>query len=710
MGFILVAAAAILASFSRDVVGQLTVDLTSNTGPLRYGAVGFLYGLGDVGIPTDTMLFALKPQVTAQKPPDGLQHPNGDAIKIAPAFKRAGGREIQVYTQDIYQSWPYPVPGVQAYLKDLEPVINKLKADPYHSSYVYVPINEPDLQWYENNVTGLMTDWKTIVQRIRTLDPTARFAGPNFAIYRNDEHTKFFTYAKENDVYPDVVTWHELQNDFFTNWYDHFNHYRALEAKLGVSPRPITINEYARSSGDLGVPGNLVQFIARFENSKVDGCLAYWTTAGGLNDLVTHNNQATGAWWLYKWYSDMTGNTITVLTPSVGSSLQGVASVDSSKKQVRVIFGGNNPAAGTYSTSITLKGLSSTGFLGSTVHATMWGVDTSGLDPSTGPYVLSESDYAVSSGQISINLSNLQGKSAYHIIVTPNTSRSPAANSRYEAEYAAISGTAKITYGSNTGYSGTYFVEGYGASSTASTVFTITSPTDGFYNLGLRYSAGPYTGAPTDRSIKMRLNQEDLTILELHGTADWNSWNTVTVKAFLPAGINRVEFNAYTDDDVDAINIDFLDVASAAGTITNYEAESPANTVTGQAAIWNNAAASGGKYAGNIGLVGNNTITFNNISAQKSGPHRLVVVYANGELGAGADNYNANIVDRYAIVSVNGDSAQNVPFRNTLGWSNWRSTVATVELNAGNDNKIVFSNPSAWAPDIDYIRIALPFE
>jgi hypothetical protein len=76
---------------------QLVVDLAAQTGALRYGATGFLYGLGDEGIPNETMLAALKPQVTAQKAPDGLQHPNGDALKIAPMFKRAGDRDIQIY-------------------------------------------------------------------------------------------------------------------------------------------------------------------------------------------------------------------------------------------------------------------------------------------------------------------------------------------------------------------------------------------------------------------------------------------------------------------------------------------------------------------------------------------------------------------------------------------------------------------------------------
>src|SRR5919108_6380485 len=100
-------AAALPAVPASAAPSQLLVDLSVGTGALRYGATGFLYGLGDEGIPNETMLAALKPQVTAQKAPDGLQHPNGDALKVAPMFKRAGGRDIQVYMQDVYQNWPY---------------------------------------------------------------------------------------------------------------------------------------------------------------------------------------------------------------------------------------------------------------------------------------------------------------------------------------------------------------------------------------------------------------------------------------------------------------------------------------------------------------------------------------------------------------------------------------------------------------------------
>ena len=701
-------AATLTALPASAAASQLVVDLASGTGALRYGATGFLYGLGDEGIPNETMLAALKPQVTAQKAPDGLQHPNGDALKIAPMFKRVGGRDIQIYMQDVYKQWPYDNVGIADYLGKVDTMTRKVVADPYRSSYVYVPFNEPDGIWYSGNLNGLLADWKTVFQKIRSIDPTARIAGPGFSSYRSADLRTFLTYARDNGVLPDVTAWHELGNDFFSSWQNHYNDYRSIESSLGISPRQITINEYGRSSGDLGVPGNLVQFVAKFEASKVDGCLAYWTTAGALNDLVTHNNQATGGWWLYKWYGELTGNTVAVTPPAAGGSLQGLAALDSAKKQARVIFGGNNPGTGTYDTNVVVKGLGSASYLGSTVHATVWGVDTSGLNASSGPYVVKEGDYAASGGQVTVPLTGLKGQSAYQVILTPNTDLSPASASRYEAEYARVGGTANITYGSNTGYSGTYFVEGYGASTTASTKFVVSVGSNGYYNLSLRYSAGPYSGAPTDRSIRLRLNGSDLTDVALPGTADWNTWKTTTTKVFLPAGISRVEYNAYSGDDRDAVNLDYLDVAATSGSTTAYEAEAGGNTLSGAAAVVSDSAASGAKYVGWLGAGSANTLRFNNVTASTAGVYRMVVGYANGELGDGATNYNSNIVDRYAEISVNGGTAKKVYFRNTLGWSNYWTTVVDVNLAAG-ANTIRFGNSSSgYAPNIDRIQIAAP--
>ena len=62
---------------------------------------------------------------------------------------------------------------------------------------------------------------------------------------------------------------------------------------------------------------------------------------------------------------------------------------------------------------------------------------------------------------------------------------------------------------------------------------------------------------------------------------------------------------------------------------------------------------------------------------------------------------------KHGAASVNGGIAQKVFFRNTLGWSNFRTTVVDVALQAGN-NTITFSNTSAYAPDLNKIQIASP--
>ena len=688
---------------------QLTVDLSANTGALRYGATGFLYGLGDEGIPNETMLTALRPQVAAQKAPDGLQHPNGDALKVAPMFKRAGGRQIEIYMQDIYPSWPYDNLGLNDYLGKVDTIARKVVADPNRSLFVYVPFNEPDWIWYSGQITGrFLTDWRTVVQRIRAIDPGARIAGPGFTHYLPNEMRAFMTAARNNNVLPDVTTWHELGNDFFADWNNHYNNYRQIERDLGISARPITIDEYGRQNGDLGVPGNLVQYVAKFEASKVDACLAYWTTAGGLNDLVTRNNQATGGWWLYKWYGELTGNTVAVTPPSVGGALQGLAALDSGKQQARVVFGGNNPVSGTYDTNVVVRGLASAPYLGNTVHATVWGVDSTGQNPSSGPFLVTEGDYTASGGQVTLPLTGLRGSAAYHVILTPNKDLSAAGGaSRYQAEYARLEGGARVTYGNNTGYSGTHFVEGYGASATASTKFVVTVPSDGYYNVGLRYSAGPYSGAPANRSLRLRLNTTDLPDLALPGTADWNTWNTVTTKVFLPAGISQLEANAYAGDDRDAVNLDYLDVTSTSGTITSYEAEASGNTLAGAAARGSNSGASGGQHVGFVGAGAGNTLRFNNVNVPTAGRYRMVVGYANAEV-VGDHQYNNNIVDRGADISVNGGTARRTYFRNTLSWTTFRTAVVDVNLAAG-ANTITFGNSSSgYAPDLDLIRIAAP--
>ena len=208
---------------------QLWVDLAQDTGALKYGASGFLYGLGNAGIPNVAMLAPLKPQVAAQKPEGGLQHPNGDALDVAGTYQAAGGKEIEIYLQDAYPGWPYDQMGLADYLDKVEAMVRQVSASPHASLFSYVPFNEPDQIWYNktDKNAAFFTDWQSVYQKIKAIHSSARIVGPNFARYDAPFYREFMAFAKAHACLPDVVSWHELNQDFFTGWAGRYADYPA---------------------------------------------------------------------------------------------------------------------------------------------------------------------------------------------------------------------------------------------------------------------------------------------------------------------------------------------------------------------------------------------------------------------------------------------------------------------------------------------------
>jgi hypothetical protein len=681
---------------------QLIVDLSFDTGALKYGASGFLYGLGNAGIPSVGMLAPLKPQVAAQKPEGGLQHPNGDALNVSDTYKAAGGKEIEIYIQDIYPHWPYDNLGIDDYLAKVDRAIRQVMASPNRGLFSYVPFNEPDQIWYNKSdkKQPFFDDWKMAHQRIKCLDPTARIVGPNCSRYDSAYYRDFLTFAQHNNCLPDVISWHELNSDFFTDWTSHYDDCRSIESRLGLAAREICINEYGRNSGDLGVPGKLVQWMARFEASKVDACLAYWTTAGCLDDLVARDeyNQATGGWWLYRWYGGLTGHSVQVTPPDANAEgLHGLAALDGKKKQARILFGGCSGSA-----DVVVKGFDAAAYFGSKVHVSLWATAFTGLAPSSGPALAMGGDHPITSGQITVTVNDMVDTTAYQMIISPGRDPSAADSAhRYRAEYADILGSAKIIYGGSTGCSGTCLLEG---AINAGVSFVVTAGDNGFYNVRLRYLASPIGSAPSGRTIRMMLNGSPLGDVPVPATADWNTSTDADMVIFLTAGINRITFSASTDDEGGALCIDSIEVTPASGAMDAYEAEATDNILSGTARVMSDPAASGGSYVGEIGNGAANTLQFNNIGVPSSGTYRMVVRFANAE-NKGSHDYNIQVVDRYADIRVNGGMAKRVYFRNTFAWNVYRTAVVDVELKAGS-NTIKFSNDAAYAPNIDKIEIA----
>ena len=82
----------------------------------------------------------------------------------------------------------------------------------------------------------------------------------------------FLNFCKTNDCLPDVITWHELQvsdlnNLNINNTNNSIQRYRSAARDAGVEEKQVVINEYA-DFADCGVPGRLVNWIARLEDKS----------------------------------------------------------------------------------------------------------------------------------------------------------------------------------------------------------------------------------------------------------------------------------------------------------------------------------------------------------------------------------------------------------------------------------------------------------
>lgn len=404
---------------------QITVSLDSDTGPVFHGASGALYGLSEDGVPGADLLAPLRIRTISQKPPGGLQHPGGDADRVAPGFFGAGGELIFVLMQDILQDWPYQDCGIDDYLTKI-----KSMAASADRRFAFIPFNEPDWIWYDlktadadsyiANRDRFLADWLTACRAIRSYG--ALVVGPNEAYYDTRFMPEFLAYAKANEVLPDIISWHELSPASLQTYRLSYASFRALEQRLGISPLPVAVNEYGNRR-DLSCPGQLVQWIAMFEETKVYANLAYWDIAGNYSDNAVGSATPNGSWWLLRWYGAMTGHTVRVtpLAPGTGDTLSGLASLDSGKRQARVIVA--NPAGG--AARVALTGIDP-GLLGERARVLVQAASWTGYDGGALPPLdLAATEYPVSAGQVTVDLDAMDPMTAYQLIVSPATGASP---------------------------------------------------------------------------------------------------------------------------------------------------------------------------------------------------------------------------------------------------------------------------------------------
>lgn len=537
----------------------VTVDFAQRTGPVHGGATGMLYGLSDPGVPGDSLLAGARPRTIAQKAPDGDQHPNGDALVVADGFFAAGGEEIVVYMQDIYSRWPYENLGIEDYLAKVETMVRKVVQErpKDKDKFVWVPFNEPDWIWYQDWATlkeKFFNDWKAVVERIRSIDPSARIVGPNEASYNPGRLRDFLTWAKdatcagdpEGDCLPDIMAWHELQRDRLADYRAHYEHYRQMERELGIGPLPINIDEYGNRR-DMSVPGQMIQWISLFEDTKVDADMAFWTYAGNMSDHAVRTRRANGGWWLLKWYADLTGQTVKATPPrlNVADTVQAVAAIDESARRGTILVGG-----GAEPVRLDVSGLDPAIF-GKQVDVVVSKTTWTGYEGDAGkPPVISTVRTAVPRGKLAVDLPGGDVMAAYRVIIVPATGAKPRPDAPWtvsiEAESATLT-SAQAFDQDTTADPQLYATSGkrdVGAMNRvdSAVTFRVTVPRTGRYRLGIYQGANKAPGRHA-LFVDGALQQ----IVQYSANLGWTYRGRTDVEVELTAGTHELSLRTSAD-------------------------------------------------------------------------------------------------------------------------------------------------------------------
>jgi hypothetical protein len=410
-------------SSTASAASTLVVDANQPYRTVTHVASGALYGLDTASVPADSLVEPLHPNTFVQMAPGGKQLPNGetapggDALVVAPEAAKAGAKVV-VRMPDWYPNFPYVWVSWSNWLSAVDTQVKAVLGSGDSNVSAFELWNEPDWTWNTAAAGSFDAGWARTFDEVRSDDPSAVIQGPSTSTFNPSWMTTFLTDAKASGTLPNIISWHELNGAGSIP--SDVAGVESIESSLGITARPIAIEEYGTSS-QVGIPGDLVGYIANFERSGVNNAeLAFWNHYGTLGDTLTNTGGSqNAAYWLYRWYGQMTGNMVTVVPPgSDGVGLDGAASVSSAGNQVSVIFG-----SGSGSTAVTVNGLSSLSAFGSTAHVVLEQTVSAGRTSAVvGPQIISAGNYAISNGSITVPVSSMNSANGYHLLITPGSS------------------------------------------------------------------------------------------------------------------------------------------------------------------------------------------------------------------------------------------------------------------------------------------------
>jgi hypothetical protein len=525
-------AQSISPALAATAANTLTVNANQVLRPVTHVASGSLYGLATASKPAASKIAPIKPNTFVQMPQGGKQQGTGDISVVAPLAVGVGAKLVNRMV-DYYAGWPYQF-SWSTWTPFVTSQINAMKAASYYSSIsAYEPWNEADNTW--DTANGTFNDfWVTTYRQIRALDPTKPIQGPSFSDNisgnsRAPSMQAFLQNAKDTNTLPDIIAWHELIRA--SKIEGDVNTVKSIMSNLGISSRPFAIEEYA-APAEVGLPGPLVGYVAKFERLGIrDAELPFWNQSGALGDLLTgQDGSPNAAYWMYKWYADMSGNMV-VTTPPAQTGIDGFAAVPSGNNKVSIIVGGCSGSC-----AVTVNGLNSLS-LGSTVSVKIEQTVSQGRTVAvSGPSTISTTTYTPSNGTISVPITMVTNN-AYLITITPgngptNTPPVGPTATRTPTPTAGPSLTPTRTPTQGTGPTATPTTPSGGACSPVTATITAPFTQDG---------AGTFCWQSSN--LGAYINSWNLTSLTVNGT---NYTNVYVASGSYPAKINGYWYISYT--------------------------------------------------------------------------------------------------------------------------------------------------------------------
>ncbi|GAA2875704.1 hypothetical protein GCM10020220_076550 [Nonomuraea rubra] len=267
------ASVTVAASPAAAAGATLTVNVAQPFRPVTHAASGGLYGLAENSRPADSTLLPIKPNSLTQPAPGVGQRPNGqppggDSLLVAPQATRVGAGQF-IRMPDIYPDFPYRWVSWDDWLAKVDTMVRaRLNATTVTNVIGWELWNEPDYTWNTAAAGNFNDGWVRTYRAVRALDPQTPIVGPSTAVYNRSWMQAFLIRARDTGTLPDIICWHELQNP--ARIAADLADYRNLEASLGISPRRISINEYAAPRrGGRARPGGQLRRQVRARRRRV---------------------------------------------------------------------------------------------------------------------------------------------------------------------------------------------------------------------------------------------------------------------------------------------------------------------------------------------------------------------------------------------------------------------------------------------------------